>query len=54
MIEPIAALAQPDARYRSFTWKEFIRGRAEDNFADYGVDDIQISHFAIDAGAANR
>ena len=54
VIEPIAALAQPDARYRSFTWKEFIRGRAEDNFADYGVDDIQISHFAIDAGAANR
>lgn len=48
VIEPIAELAVPGARYRSFTWREFIRGRAEDNFADYGVDDIQISHFAFD------
>ncbi len=48
VIEPIAELAHPGPRYRSFTWKEFIRGRAEDNFADYGVDDIQIGHFALD------
>ena len=48
VIEPIPELAGDGPRYRSFTWKEFIRGRAEDNFADYGVDDIQISHFAID------
>lgn len=49
VIEPIPALATNGPRYRPFTWKEFIRGRAEDNFADYGVDDIQIGHFAISA-----
>ncbi|MEQ8841491.1 MAG: 2OG-Fe(II) oxygenase family protein [Acidimicrobiales bacterium] len=47
VIEPIRELAAPAARYRSFTWKEFIRGRSEDNFADYGADDVQISDFAI-------
>ncbi|MEZ5246744.1 MAG: 2OG-Fe(II) oxygenase family protein [Acidimicrobiales bacterium] len=52
VIEPIAALAATGPRYRAFTWKEFIRGRAEDNFADYGVDDIQISHFALDPTGA--
>jgi isopenicillin N synthase-like dioxygenase len=52
VIEPIGALATTGPRYRAFTWKEFIRGRAEDNFADYGVDDIQISHFALDPTGA--
>jgi isopenicillin N synthase-like dioxygenase len=47
VIEPIAALADPGPRYRPFTWREFIRGRSEDNFADYGADDIQIADFAI-------
>jgi len=51
VIEPIDALAASGARYRSFTWKEFIRGRADDNFEDLGVDDIQISHFSLEAGA---
>jgi isopenicillin N synthase-like dioxygenase len=51
VIEPIPELALGRPRYRSFTWREFIRGRAEDNFADYGVDDIQIGHFAIDQTA---
>lgn len=54
VIEPIAALAAGGARYRPFTWKEFIRGRAEDNFADYGVDDIQIGHFALDPTGGPR
>ncbi|MDG2025650.1 MAG: 2OG-Fe(II) oxygenase family protein [Acidimicrobiales bacterium] len=48
VIEPLDELATGGPRYRPFTWKEFIRGRAEDNFADYGVDDIQIGTFAID------
>jgi isopenicillin N synthase-like dioxygenase len=52
VIEPIDTLATTGPRYRAFTWKEFIRGRAEDNFADYGVDDIQISHFALDPTGA--
>jgi isopenicillin N synthase-like dioxygenase len=51
LIEPIDALTNGDPRYRSFSWREFIRGRSEDNFADYGVDDIQISHFAIGANS---
>ncbi len=34
-------------RYRPFSWREYIGGRMSDNFADYGVDDIQISHFRI-------
>jgi len=47
VIEPIAALATDAPRYRPFTWREFMGGRASDNFADYGTDDIQISHYAV-------
>lgn len=47
VIAPIPTLAGDRPRYRPFTWREFIRGRAEDNFADYGADDIQIGHFAL-------
>ncbi len=47
VIEPIAELATDGGRYRPFAWKEFIRGRSEDNFADYGADDIQISHYEV-------
>lgn len=51
VIEPIAELTSSGPRYRSFTWKEFMQGRVDDNFADYGVDDIQIGNFAISADA---
>ncbi len=34
-------------RYRSFTWREFIRGRVTDNFADIGEDDIQIARYRV-------
>ena len=47
VVEPIAELAGGAPRYCPFTWREFIKGRADDNFADYGVDDIQISNFAL-------
>lgn len=47
VIEPIPELAGDAPRYRPFTWREFITGRAADNFADYGSDDIQISRFAL-------
>ena len=36
--------------YRDFEWTEYITGRAQDNFADHGVEDIQISHFKVAAG----
>jgi isopenicillin N synthase-like dioxygenase len=35
------------ARYRSFSWREFIRGRVTDNFADYGSEDIQIERYRV-------
>jgi len=34
-------------KYRVFTWKEYIKGRVDDNFADLGEDDIQIERFRI-------
>ncbi len=37
--------------YRDFGWTEYIAGRAQDNFADHGVEDIQISHFKVATGA---
>ena len=46
VIEPIAELAQGAPRYRPFTWREFMKGRADDNYADLGVDDIQIGDYA--------
>ncbi len=38
---------QEPAKYRSFLWQEFIRGRVSDNFADYGVDDIQVDKYRV-------
>lgn len=38
-------------RYSSFSWRDFIRGRVTDNFADYGEDDIQIERYRLVAGA---
>ena len=37
--------------YRDFRWAEYIAGRAQDNFADHGVEDIQISQFKVVADA---
>ena len=50
VIEPIDALLSQTAeaaRYRSFTWREFIRARIDDNYADLGVDDTQADHYRI-------
>jgi isopenicillin N synthase-like dioxygenase len=33
--------------YRPFAWREFIRGRVADNFADYGEDDIQVEKYRV-------
>lgn len=35
------------AHYRPFSWREFIRGRVSDNFADYGAEDIQIERYKV-------
>ena len=51
VLEPLPAVVAAEgasARYRSFGWSEYMAGRMADNFADYGVDDIQISDFLIE------
>jgi len=48
-IAPAAELYEGQPEYRSFAWRDFISGRLGDNFADYGVDDIQISDYRITA-----
>ena len=45
VIEPIASLGPP--KYRAFTWKEFIQGRIDDNYANIGEDDIQVDRYKI-------
>jgi len=47
IVEPIDQLCDPIPHYKAFTWREFIKGRMDDNFADYGADDVQISDFRI-------
>lgn len=46
VIEPWTEAGEA-ARYQPFSWREYIHGRVSDNFADYGVEDIQISRFRI-------
>ena len=46
VIEPWNGSTEP-ARYTSFSWQEFIRGRVSDNFADYGQDDIQVDKYRV-------
>jgi len=45
VIEPFAALGKP--KYRQFTWREFIQGRIDDNYAMTGEDDIQVDRYRI-------
>ena len=47
VIEPIAAPGEAAARYRPFTWREFIQARVDDNFSDLGTEDTQASHYRI-------
>ena len=46
MIEPWVQAGE-QARYHPFSWREFIRGRVADNFADYGADDVQIERYRV-------
>ena len=51
VLEPLTAVMAAEgagARYRSFGWKDYIAGRMADNFADYGVEDIQISDYLVE------
>jgi hypothetical protein len=47
MLEPLAQLDDGKPRFTSFSWREYIKGRLDDNFTDRGVEDIQIDKFRI-------
>lgn len=47
VLEPLPGLDVGEPRYRSFTWREYIRGRVDDNYHDVGEDDIQIARFRL-------
>jgi isopenicillin N synthase-like dioxygenase len=46
-VAPIPDVADGPARYRPFSWREFIAARGADNYADLGAEDTQISDFLI-------
>ena len=46
MIQPWVA-DRESPRYEAFSWQQYIRGRVADNFADYGVEDIQIERYRV-------
>ena len=47
VLEPLAPLSMDGPHYSSFTWRDYIRGRVTDNYADIGEDDIQIERYRI-------
>lgn len=50
VIEPLGlhtAASNQTARYRAFSWRDYIKARVADNFADLGEDDIQIARYRI-------
>ena len=47
ILEPIEGLLKEKPKYKAFAWKDYIRGRVEDNYQDLGEDDIQIERFKI-------
>jgi len=48
-IKPIPELCADGARYREFSWKEFMAARAYDNFTDLGTEDTQVTDFRVNA-----
>ncbi len=47
VLEPLSALSQGKPRFRAFTWREYIKGRVDDNYTDLGEEDIQIDRFRL-------
>ncbi len=47
VVEPLPGLDGGRPAYRPFAWQEFIAGRARDNYADIGEDDIQVERFRL-------
>ena len=49
VVEPISELVVGRPRYRAFEWRAFMRARTDDNFADLGAPDTQISDYLVGA-----
>lgn len=47
ILKPVEGLSSQSDLYNSFTWKEYIQGRVNDNYEDLGEDDIQIERFRV-------
>ena len=47
LLAPIPSLTSEAPCYRSFSWREYIQHRIDDNYADLGAEDTQISHYRI-------
>lgn len=47
VVAPIPELVDGSARYRAFEWRVFMQARTDDNFADLGAADAQISDYLI-------
>ena len=47
VVGPIEELTADAPRYRPFVFREFINARGADNYADAGVDDVQITDYRI-------
>ncbi|MCX2979566.1 hypothetical protein EYC98_01680 [Halieaceae bacterium IMCC14734] len=47
IIEPHPQLALGQPHYRPFSWREFIQNRVDDNYADQGKEDTQVSKYRI-------
>jgi len=45
VVEPIPALGEP--KYESFSWRAYMQARTDDNFADLGADDTQITDYLL-------
>jgi isopenicillin N synthase-like dioxygenase len=49
-IEPITELVEGELRYRPFVFRDFLNARGADNYADEGVDDVQVTDYRIVEG----
>ncbi len=45
VVEPVDELVTGTPAYRSFVFRDFINARGADNYADAGVDDVQITDY---------
>jgi isopenicillin N synthase-like dioxygenase len=50
IIEPISELVDDAPRYRPFVFRDFLNARGADNYADEGVDDVQVTDYRIVVG----